>query len=156
LTKVAATVPVMTEPPQQPQQPSEPLIESSPLVRQLEKLANQYELGSKDVINVFDATRLMPTPEERAKAEAEAKKEEGAAAAQEASQPPFDQRHRLEATMVAGNRSWALVDGKMIRLGQLVRDGEAVYQLIEVREHEVTFLCGDDEMVLRISTAAGP
>ncbi len=58
---------------------------------------------------------------------------------------PFDQMHSLSGVMVSGRHPAAMVDGKLVSVGQLV-DG---YKLVAVGQGVAVFQMGDNSVTLR-------
>lgn len=71
-------------------------------------------------------------------------------AAPAARTPRFDETHRLTALIVAGDRTGALIDGMMIKVGESI-DG---YRLISVANNVAVFESANERAYVRVEKSA--
>jgi len=64
--------------------------------------------------------------------------------------PRFDEKHRLTALVVAGDRSGALIDGMMIKVGESI-DG---YRLMSVANNVAVFESANERAFVRVEKSA--
>ncbi len=67
----------------------------------------------------------------------------------ERSMATFEQTHRLEGTFIQGTDKWALVDGRILRIGDRL-DG---FELRAVERYRAIFAQGTQSMALRLPSA---